>query len=181
MNSAHADDSELIARCGNGDEQAFELLYQRYRLQLYSYLNKLVPGRADIVDDLYQQTWIRVLDSLARYREQKHFLSWLFRIAHNLAMDHFRQQAKHETVELDEKASVTENPPWVDTDRQELAAALGKAVEELPREQREVFLLRQQGIPFKEIAAVQEVGLNTALGRMHYAVNSLRQLLANWR
>jgi len=179
MNNGTPADSELITRCRDGDDKAFETLYQRYRLQLYSYLNKLLPGQAPLVDDLYQQTWLRALEVLDGYQEQNRFLSWLFRIAHNLAVDHIRRESKREFVGLDERLPDPGAAPWERMDEAEIRSRLGKAILELPPDQREVVLLRQQGVPFKEIAEIQQANVNTVLGRMHYAVKKLQQLLAD--
>ena len=81
-------DSELIARARQRDESAFNVLYARYRLQLFSYLNKLLPGDHQMVDDLFQQVWLKVVTNWERYDDQQKFLAWLCRIGHNLVMDH---------------------------------------------------------------------------------------------
>ncbi|OGV71383.1 MAG: hypothetical protein A3K19_01475 [Lentisphaerae bacterium RIFOXYB12_FULL_65_16] len=172
-------DSELIQRCRDGDEAAFETLYHRYRLPLYSYLNRLVPGRATLVDDLYQQTWVRVLEHLPRYREQNRFLSLLFRIAHNLAMDQYRQEARAEMVEIKDDIPASVGAPWESLDREELASAVDTALDGLSPVQREVVLLRQQGVPFKEIADLQGASINTVLGRMHLAVRRIQEAVGS--
>ncbi len=181
MEQPAAADSELVTRCRRGDMGAFEELYRRYRRPLYSYLNRLIPGRTHVVDDLFQQVWVRVLDNLSRYTEQQRFVSWLFRIAHNLAMDHVRQESRHETEEVTETVAATETAPWEDLDRQVLLAAVEEATRTLAPEQREVLLLRQRGLSFREIADLQKTGINTVLGRMHYAVRHLRRRLAEYR
>ena len=181
MKNGELPDSELVLRCRDGDQQAFETLYHRYRLPLYSYLNKLLPGQSARVDDFYQQTWLRVLDHLEGYREQQQFLSWLFRIAHNLVVDHFRREAKQEFVELDERLPDPGSAPWHALDDDQFRTEFEQAIAELAPAQREVVLLRQRGVPFKEIAEIQQTGLNTVLGRMHYAVQRLQARLAAWR
>jgi RNA polymerase sigma-70 factor (ECF subfamily) len=173
-----APDSELVQRCRDGDEAAFETLYHRYRLPLYSYLSRLVPERATLVDDLYQETWVRVLEYLPRYREQSRFLSLLFRIAHNLAMDNYRHEARIETIEIGEDFPASTPFPWETLDRDEQASALEAALADLSPVQREVVLLRQQGVPFKEIADLQRTSINTVLGRMHLAVRRIRDAVA---
>lgn len=180
MNQSRPSDGELIRSYVSGDDSAFDTLYQRYRRQLYAYLNRLLPGQPHLADDMYQQTWGRVLENLPRYTEKQRFLSWAFRIAHNLAVDHFRRDAHIERVEIDERLAGQTREAWAELDRKDLRAALATAVEQLPPMQREVFLLRQQDIPFKDIAAIQQTGINTVLGRMHYATRSLRKLLRDW-
>lgn len=181
MEQRGATDSELLQRCRRGETTAFDELYQRYRLPLYSYLNRLVPGRGQVADDLFQQTWMKVLENLDRYSEQQRFVSWLFRIAHNVAVDYLRQDLRHEMVEVTEASAVDESVPWAAMDRQVLAAAIEQVTAVLAPEQREVLLLRQQGVGFREIAEIQQTSINTVLGRMHYAVKHLRRRLAEYR
>jgi len=180
MEQAVATDSELITHCRAGDTRAFDELYERYRLPLYSYLNRIVPGRSHAVDDLFQQTWVKVLESLDRYAEQQRFVSWLFRIAHNVAVDHLRREARYDMVEVTESVAVAETVPWEAMDRQALLAAVHQATAGLAPEQREVVLLRQRGLSFREIADVQDTNINTVLGRMHYAVRNLRRRLGEF-
>ncbi|NLF16992.1 MAG: sigma-70 family RNA polymerase sigma factor [Lentisphaerae bacterium] len=174
-------DSDLVSRCRQGDLSAFEGLYQRYRLPLYSYLNRLVSGQSQTADDLFQQTWVKVLDNLARYSEQQRFVSWLFRIAHNVAVDHHRRGRQRESVEVTEDCAVDDSAPWEALDREVLREAVEAATATLSPEQREVVLLRQRGLSFKEIAVIQKSSINTVLGRMHYAVQHLRRRLARYR
>ncbi|OPZ28999.1 MAG: RNA polymerase sigma factor CarQ [Lentisphaerae bacterium ADurb.BinA184] len=177
------DDADLIQGYLAGDEQAFNSLYQRYRKPVYSYLCRMFPGRHALVDDLYQQTWLKVIDRLAGYRHQDRFISWILRISHNLAIDHCRQEshAGAQALEDDAVPAPAAGAPGAELGRDELAAAIGEAVAQLPVEQREVFLLRQEEIPFKDIARLQGVGINTVLGRMHYAVRHLQERLREWR
>lgn len=180
MSDDSVSDGQLVAGCRNGDETAFDQLYQRYRLPLFSYLSKLLPGQSAVVDDLFQKTWIRVLDALPAYTERQRFVSWLFRIAHNLAMDHFRREGRAEMVDIEDSFVSDGGLPWEDIDRKELLGALDQAIGRLSDVQREVVLLRQQRIPFREIADIQQVGINTVLGRMHYAVLNLRKAMREW-
>ena len=174
-------DGELIESFGAGDQQAFEALYHRYRKPLYGFLNSMLPRQGSLVDDLYQKTWLRAIRNLPSYRHNEKFLSWLFRISHNLAIDHLRRQSRVEEVEfVEETAGTSDRPPWLELSNAELGHALESAVAELPVGLREVFLLRQQGIAFKEIARIQNASINTVLGRMRYAVLRLRSALAEW-
>lgn len=174
-------DLKLIRRCQAGDQEAFEDLYGRYRLQLYSYLGKMLSGNSHLVDDLFQQTWIRVLDNLGRYEHRQRFISWLFRIAHNLVVDHVRRHARREMVEVDDRlADESVGEAWEDMDRETLLRAVAKGAETLSPEQQEVLALRQQGVPFREIAEIQDASINTVLGRMHYAVKRLRRMLCDY-
>lgn len=179
------DDAALIKNYLRGDQEAFQYLYERYRKPLYGYLNRLLDNSA-LVDDLYQKTWMKVISNLQKYRENQKFSAWLFRIAHNTAMDHFRarrtagQFSFDESVEPEALADARDNPIQ-NMDRAELVASVKSALPNLPVAQREVFLLRQEGVSFREIAAIQGVSINTVLGRMRYALQKLRQLLSEWQ
>jgi len=174
-------DLKLIRRCQAGDQEAFAGLYGRYRLQLYSYLGKMLSGNSHLVDDLFQQTWIRVLANLGQYEHRQRFISWLFRIAHNLVVDHVRRHARREMVEVDERlADESLGEAWEEMDRETLLRAVAKGAEALSPEQQEVLALRQQGVPFREIAEIQDTSINTVLGRMHYAVKRLRRMLCDY-
>lgn len=174
------DDSELIERCRKLDEDAFGILYQRYRLQLFSYLHKLLPGNNSLVDDIFQQVWIKVFLKLESYSDNQKFLAWLCRIGHNLVMDYFRKQKHFEFTELDENISSVYIGAAEQIDQGIIDEALNQAKNELSKEQREVLELRKNGISFKEIADIQKTNLNTVLGRMHYAVGKLRGLLRDY-
>ena len=179
------DEAALIKNYLQGNQEAFQHLYERYRKPLYGYLNRLLDN-STLVDDLYQKTWMKVISNLGKYRENQKFSAWLFRIAHNTAMDHFRAlgTAKRftvdESVEPETLADARDNPIQ-NMDRAELAASVKSALPHLPAAQREVFLLRQEGVSFREIAAIQGASINTVLGRMRYALQKLRQLLSEWQ
>lgn len=176
-----AADAELIERYANGDSVAFDELYGRYRERVYGYLNRLFIGRPDRADDAFQQTWIKVIRNLSRYNNRERFFAWVSRIAHNVAMDYYRSERRRDQNEsvdnLPEIADSASNTPLSQLSRRELEMALRQAVAQLPPEQREVFLARQDDVSFKEIAKIQGCSLNTALGRMRYALRNLRELL----
>lgn len=174
-------DNELLEQCRAGSHEAFEVLYRRYRLRVYSFLNRLLPGQSAQVDDLFQQVWLRVLDGLPNYQHRDRFISWLFRIAHNAVVDHVRRSRQTVAAPVDETLPDPGLAPWDRIDTEALERAVAVAVAELPVEQREVALLRQQGVSFKDIAVIQGVGINTVLGRMHYAVRKLQGRLEEWR
>ena len=182
MTTAELSDKLLIDQYLDGQANGFDSLYERYRKPLYSYLNRMLPGQTARVDDLFQGTWIKVLKNLQAYTDRQSFVSWLFRIAHNTAVDDLRQEQRHETEPMDDRPfSSTREVPVKAVKQAEMAEAIAAAVDRLPPDQREVFLLRQNQISFKEIAEMQECSLNTALGRMHYAIQSLRKELQEWR
>jgi RNA polymerase sigma-70 factor (ECF subfamily) len=171
-------DAQLISDYLAGDDGAFEELYSRYRKQVYSYLNKMLPGQSSTVDDIYQQTWVKLVDSLPKYRDENRFISYVLRIARNQAID-FIRRSKHEIpvepgqVQWEGK----ERPPSASMENREILDAVASALDRLPADQREVFVLRRQEVPFKEIAAIQGVSINTVLGRMRYALANLRGAL----
>jgi len=178
-------DRALITRyLRHDDASAFNELYARYRKQTYAYLNRLLSGRQAVADDVFQQTWLRVIRELPRYRHREKFLAWLMRIAHNLAMDHYRRQ-RHEFEQEDFNADAAFSPagdePWRQLDRGELGRALDGCIARLTPAQREVFLLRQDDLPFREIAQIQDCSINTALGRMQYALRHLQRCLGGWQ
>ena len=186
MDERNLSDRELVGAYLGGDARAFDQLYERYRRPLYGYLNQLVPGRAALADDLFQQTWVKVLDALPRSQDQQKFIGWMFRIAHNLAMDNFRTSGTGRgegDVALEEIEEVIAHEGMDAAELVadgELRAALAEVIGRLGPEQKEVLLLRQQGIPFKEIAEIQKTSINTVLGRMHYAVQNIRKELREW-
>ncbi len=173
-------DEELLKRCKNGDDCAFTVLYRRYRLQLFSYLHKLLPGNNPLVDDFFQQTWAKAARNLDNYNHQQKFLAWLCRIAHNLVMDHFRKFKDTSFVELNEEHVSDAAGVEQQMDEDALYDALEKAIVKLPTEQRTVLEMRRKGMSFKDIADAQNSNLNTVLGRMHYAITKLRELLGNY-
>ena len=188
-NGQERDDQELIREYLAGSDESFNVLYERYKSLLYGYLNRLLGGDSACADDLFQQTWIRAVDQLGRYEDRQQFSAWLLRIAHNLAIDHFRKSGRLsqvEVVSLDEpesgiEVSGTNDEPWRAMHREELEKAIAEAVKKLAPELREVFLLRREDVPFKEIARIQNSPINTVLARMQYALKNLRRQLVEWK
>jgi RNA polymerase sigma-70 factor (ECF subfamily) len=180
-----AADTERIARYRAGDARALEELVEEYRRPLFAYLLRM-SARRDEADEVFQEVWLRVIRNVGTYRH-KNFFGWLLRIAHNLVIDRCRRRKPE--VSLDEQSetsgrSLVETLPdgGMGPSGRMAAADVGRriaaAVAALPLEQREVFLMRTEtDLPFKEIAAIQGTSINTALGRMHYAVGRLRPLL----
>jgi len=175
-------DNKLIALYLDQDDEAFEILYERYKNAVYSYLNNLLPGQTSLADDLFQQTWVKVVKNLSKYKHEHNFLAWVLRIARNLSIDYFRKEGRRKTAPLEGVDAVGSalDLPSSDMENDELGQAIAVAVEDLPIDQKEVFVLRQQNVSFKEIAVIQDTSLNTTLGRMHYAVNKLRTVLKEW-
>ncbi len=178
-----ADDNERIERWRNGDENGFIELVEQYRRPLFSFILRMTGGHDD-ADDIFQEVWFRAIRNIDRYRH-RHFVSWLFRIAHNLIID--RSRRRKPSVPLDDdqggrtafEVAGSGPSPSDSMHNQELQSRIHKAVESLPPDQREVFLMRMDAeLPFKEIARIQKVSINTALARMSYALDKLKTLLA---
>lgn len=173
-------DPQLIRAYLRGNEHAFERLYGRYRNRLLSYLNRLVQPDYSAADDLFQQVWLRVIRNLSAYTDREKFISWLFRIAHNLAIDYLRTKNRQLTTSFEDQEPILTDETddfRFSTDESDLTQSLSKAILTLSPEQQEVVRLRQEGVSFKEIAVIQSVPLNTAIGRMHDALRNIRHFL----
>ena len=184
MPETELSDSELIKAFGEGDHAAFETLYHRYRRQLYGFLSNLIPGNPAEVDEVFEETWLRVIDKLPKYRDDGKFSAWLFRVSRNLFIDRVRRNRPPgngvlnlDAEEAPEIAGPASMSPERELDSADLERVIADAVSKLPQEQREVFLLRQQELPFRDIAAIQQCSINSVLGRMQYAIKSLRKLI----
>ena len=182
MPDAPTDDA-LIEEFRAGNRSAGAVLFERYRNALYAYILRMTEGRGD-ADELFQETWFRAIRHVDRYRAG-HFRAWLYRICHNLMIDQGREQNKWSSLNqpLDEAEGETAQDRLATPgpDPAALAAGhdLGRMIDSLlarlPAAQRDVFLLRTKGdLPFREIARIQGVSINTALARMQYAVEKLR-------
>ncbi len=171
-----------LAEYRSGDAEALGRMVEHFRRPLYSFILKMMEGRGD-VDEVFQEVWFRAIKSLPTYRDDK-FLSWLFRIAHNLIIDRARRakpmvdiQASSEDGEdvIESQLADRKIGPELEVSGREIGQRIQAAVQQLPEEQREVFLLRTESdVSFKEIARIQKTSINTALARMHYAVQKLR-------
>ena len=174
------DDMLLIQAYLAGDGKAFETLYRRYRKLLYGYLHNLLSGTECDVDEIFEETWIKVIDKLGSYRHEGKFSAWLFRVARNVFLDAMRKNKnapRHtESGELPGVPDWTKGPAR-ELEESETVQVIREALAELPEDQREVFLLRQQELSFKEISEIQSCSINTVLGRMHYAVRNLKKLI----
>lgn len=184
-NFAEKNDSELIRAYLKGDEHAFEQLYHRYRTMLYGYLNNMLQNNSAEVDEVFSETWTRVIDKLPGYRDDGKFSAWLFRVAKNIFIDRLRRFHPERFTAIDDE-NMPELPDdnALSPDRELGATDTGKAIlaalAQLPDEQKEVFLLREQEFSFKEIAEIQQCSLNTVLSRMRYAIKALRTFLSDF-
>ncbi len=167
-----------MSRFRDGDSAAFETLYARHRGPLYRYFVRQVARNA--VDDLFQDVWLRVIKSQARYRPDAPFAAYLFRIAHNILVDHYRREGRAPeltSVEYLDLADAGAGPERELT-QLELRAAISQALTDLPAAQREAFLLHEEaGLTLEQIAEVVGTGRETIKSRLRYAVNRLRQEL----
>ena len=178
------DDSELMLAYARGDVRAFETLYARHRGPLYRYLARHTR-HMEIANDLFQEVWAKVIASRERYEPRAKFTTFLYHIAHNCCIDHYRRvTARPEGGSLDEDwqmaaaAPATERPD-AKAERAEIAARYQVALKALPAEQRDVFLLYEEsGLSLEEIGHITGVGMETAKSRLRYAVAKLRGALA---
>ena len=186
MNVQVLSDQVLLNNYLSGDRNAISRLIERHSRRVRDYINKMVKDR-DVAEDIFQETFIkavRVIDE-GRYTDNGKFLSWILRIAHNQVIDHFRAQRQSKAVTDSEAgydvlgtlrfAERTVEDSMVSDQIERDVRAL---VELLPAEQREVVMLRYfSGLSFKDIAEQTEVSINTALGRMRYALINLRRMI----
>jgi len=180
-------DEELMVRYRNGSVRAFEVLLERHRQPVYNFLYRFVRN-SSTAEDLLQEVFLRIVRSADSYRAGSKFTTWMYTIARNLAIDQTRKAKVHRTVSLNRPLKAGEEgatfldrvaEPRKGSDSamadQQFAQSLYTALETLPTEQREVFLLRQyHAMPFKEIARVVGAPVNTVKSRMRYALEGLR-------
>ena len=178
-------DRDLLARYRGGEAGALEVLVVRYRPTLFGFILNMTEGRDD-ADEIFQEVWLRAIRKLDGYRH-KNFSGWLVRIARNIIIDRARRKKPVLSLDVEPEGgrplveSIPGKPadPTKGLDASALGLRISGAVAALPEEQREVFLLRVKAdLPFKEIARIQGVSINTALARMQYALSKLRPLLA---
>ena len=180
---SEASDEDLMLRYGRGDARAFEALYRRHRLPLYRFLLRQV-GNAATAEELFQDLWMRVVNSRRRYEASAKFTSWVYAIAHNRLMDFYRAKGRASFLGHEESQSLLENLPDGEIaadlllDRKRAVERLLAALAALPDAQREAFLLQQEGeLSIEEIAVATGVSRETAKSRLRYAVAKLRASL----
>lgn len=186
MNTQVLSDQVLVNRYIAGDRGAISQLIDRHSNRVRDYIRMMVKDR-DLADDILQETFIKAVQVIdeGRYTDTGKFLSWVLRIAHNKALDYFRAQKSAKTVNESESGyNVLGTLRFADAsveDRMvsdQIAADVRRLVDHLPEEQREVVMLRYySGLSFQEIADQTEVSINTALGRMRYALINLRKMI----
>lgn len=182
-------DEELALTYIDGDNRAFDILLERNQEKLFSYILFVVRNR-DFANDIFQDTFLKVITKLQSgdYRPTGKFGAWLTRIAHNILMDRYRSVQYDGIVEIGEENDMAKMEGEFVTDQsiesyfinEQVFSDIKLLVEKLPPAQREVVFMRYfQELSFKEIAETTEVSINTALGRMHYALQNLRRMIKN--
>ena len=186
MKSQHVSDQELVKRFIQGDQPSIETLINRHKNKVYTYIILIVKNQ-QLAEDIFQDTFIKVIRSLqdGKYRDNGKFVSWVIRIAHNLTIDHFRKEKQFSTFSNEDyEADIFNTRKLADGTIEDILVEnqivheVKLLIEELPEDQKQVILLRHYGgLSFKEIAEQTGVSINTALGRMRYALINLRKLI----
>lgn len=179
-------DKELVSRYLNGDQLSLEHLINRHKNRVFAYIVMLVKDK-QLADDLFQDTFIKAINTMkaGSYKEEGKFIHWVMRIAHNLTIDHFRRSKRIPVIDngnenFDIFETIYETTPSIEEQMvmNQIYSDVRKLVEHLPLEQKEVLKLRYYiGMSFKDIAERTDVSINTALGRMRYALINIRKLV----
>jgi RNA polymerase sigma-70 factor (ECF subfamily) len=178
-------DEELVVMYANGNNRAFDILLNRHQSSVYSYISFIVKNK-ELAEDIFQDTFVKAIATIkqGRYTETGKFRAWLNRIAHNLIIDFFRQESNGRTVSNDEcEIDLFNNARFSDKTiedsmvKEQIVSDVKKLIDYLPEHQREVLFMRYyRDLSFKEIADITGVSINTALGRMRYAILNMRKL-----
>lgn len=178
-------DQELIQAYIEGDEKALEALLYQYKDKIYTSIYIRLKDHF-IAEDVFQETFIKIINTLktGKYNHEGKFLPWAMRIAYNLVMDHFRKMKRtppvlnNEGFDIFEILNFSEDDAEVQLIKQQRDRDLKKVIQMLPDEQKEVLIMRHYcEMSFKEIADITDVSINTALGRMRYALSNMRKLI----
>lgn len=179
-------DNELVQRFISGDQNALEILIHRHKNRIFSYI-LLIVKKQELAEDIFQETFIKVIRSLkkGRYTDNGKFISWVLRISHNLIIDHFRKEKLKNTISNDSFEGDLFNSQKFAEDTIEdqmvytqILSEVKDLIQELPEDQQQVIYMRHYlDLSFKEIADLTDVSINTALGRMRYALINLRKLV----
>ena len=186
MNLIKLSDQELVRRFIQGDQSSIEVLINRHKNKVFTYIFLIVKNQ-QLAEDIFQDTFIKVIRSLkdGKYKDNGKFVSWVIRIAHNLTIDYFRKEKQINTCSNEDyEADIFNSRKLSDSTIEEILVEdqivkeVRLLIQELPEDQRQVILLRHYGgMSFKEIAEQTGVSINTALGRMRYALINLRKLI----
>jgi len=179
-------DYELITRFIKGEQSCFEKLIHRHKNKVFAYISLYIRDQA-LAEDIFQDTFLKVIQSVksGRYADNGKFVSWVMRIAHNLIIDHFRRIKQMNTISNDNyesdlfnSKSFAEDNVEDDMIKGQIRKDIRNMISHLPDDQREVVILRHYaGLSFKEIADITDVSINTALGRMRYALINMRRIM----
>lgn len=184
MPSSNLSDQELVKKYINGDNYSFEVLLNRHKNRVFAFIMSKIKNK-DLSEDIFQDTYVKVVNSLqkGKYNEEGKFLPWIMRIAHNLVIDHFRKQKKMHMVRSNNDFDIFDiiKDDSINVDdrliRDQIFNDLRALINLLPNDQREVLKMRYfEEMSFKKIAEYFDVSINTALGRMRYALINLRVL-----
>jgi len=178
-------DAILVKKYVEGDENALNVLINRHQSKIFGFIYSKISDR-DISNDIFQDTFIKVIKTLKSksYNEEGKFLPWVMRIAHNLIIDHYRRNKKmpmfRETEEFSIFSIMSDDSLTIENEiiQNQVEIDLRKIIEELPDDQKEVLMMRMyQDMSFKEISEITGVSINTALGRMRYALMNMRKVI----
>ena len=178
-------DAQLVSNYIRGDESALEVLVTRHKQRIYSFIYSKVFDR-DISEDIFQDTFIKVIKTLKRgkYNEEGKFLPWVMRIAHNLVIDHFRKNSRmpkfDNSGDFNIFSVISDNSLNAEKSiiKGQVEADVRRLIDELPEDQKEVLIMRMYNdMSFKEISERTGVSINTALGRMRYALINMRKVI----
>ena len=177
-------DQELVKQYINGDNKSFEILLNRHKNRVFAFIMSKIKNK-DLSEDIFQDTYVKVVNSLqkGKYNEEGKFLPWVMRIAHNLVIDHFRRQKKMQMVrsnnDFDIFDVIKDNKINADEKliKDQIFNDLNSLIDRLPKDQKEVLKMRYfEELSFKKIAEHFDISINTALGRMRYALINIRAL-----
>ena len=184
MPSSNLSDQELVKKYINGDNYSFEVLLNRHKNRVFAFIMSKIKNK-DLSEDIFQDTYVKVVNSLqkGKYNEEGKFLPWIMRIAHNLVIDHFRKQKKMHMVRSNNDFDIFDiiKDDSINVDdrliRDQIFNDLRALINLLPNDQREVLKMRYfEEMSFKKIAEYFDISINTALGRMRYALINIRVL-----
>ena len=185
MNVQVTSDQTLLKNYLSGDRSAISQLIERHSRRVRDYINMMVKDR-DVADDIFQETFVKAIMTIkqGRYTENGKFPAWISRIAHNLIIDFFRQEkadnyvvSDNETMDIFNRKELSEGTVEDAIVHNQIEADIRKLIKALPHSQREVLIMRYyKNMSFKEIADHTQVSINTALGRMRYAILNLRKM-----
>ena len=188
MNRYAIDDSKLVSLYKQGNEEAFEELLNRHKGRIYTTIYLIVKDNY-VAEDLLQETFVKAINTIkeGRYNEEGKFLPWVTRIAHNLSIDYFRKEKRYPTIVLEDGGKVFNTLEFAEDSiesqqiKQDTHSRLRELIQELPEAQKEVLIMRHyMEMSFQEISENTGVSINTALGRMRYALINLRKKMKQY-